>query len=125
MVIESNVYSWTFLKAIKSDGSFHVPEDCQHCLLYSLLELYLYQIFSMFPFHGQSFWLGLVVANPCLAHLSALFWLKHDSISIRITVFTWFAFLSHKTFDDRSLCKPGAFWFVVILNSLKINFFAR
>ena len=37
--------------------------------------------------------------------------------------FTQFAILSHQKFDDRPLFKPGALWFVVILNCLKMNTF--
>ena len=33
------VYSCTFFKEINRNGSFYVPEDCQHDLLYWLLQL--------------------------------------------------------------------------------------
>ena len=55
--IGSAVYSCTFFKEISSDDFFHVSEDCQHHLLYSLPrpELILYQRVIVFPLHRLSF----------------------------------------------------------------------
>ena len=57
LVIGSIVYSYTFFKEINCDGFLHVPEDCQHGLLYWLLCLkhFLYWRVSVFPLHRQSF----------------------------------------------------------------------
>ncbi len=34
LVIASTVYHCTFFKEIDSDESFHIPDDCQHDLIY-------------------------------------------------------------------------------------------
>ena len=49
------VYSGTFFKEINTDGSFHVPKDNQHDLLYSMLcpELFVYQRVLDCLFHSH------------------------------------------------------------------------
>ena len=71
LAIRSSVYSCTFSKKIISHGSFHVPEDCQHNLIYCLLCLeLLYQRISAFTLHGlSSFWIRFVDINLISAHL--------------------------------------------------------
>ena len=62
LAVGSTVNSCTFFKEINSDGSFYVPKDYQHDLLYWLLclELFLYRRVSVFPFHGLPFSLILI-----------------------------------------------------------------
>ena len=61
-----DVYGWMFFKEINCNESFHVPEDCQHDLLYLPLcsKLFLYKRVSVFPLYGLYFGLRIIVANP-------------------------------------------------------------
>ena len=62
-----------FFEEIDWDESFHVL----HWPL--CLELFFYRRVYVFPFHGLSFRLRLVVANLCLVHFETLFLLKQVS----------------------------------------------
>ena len=57
LVIGSTVYNISTFLEINRDGFFHVPEDCQHDLLFWPLrsELILYWRVSMFLLHRLSF----------------------------------------------------------------------
>ena len=66
LAIGFTIYICSFYKDINNDGSFHVPEDYQHDLLYWPLYKELFLYWSVFPHQGLSFQL-FIVANSCLA----------------------------------------------------------
>ena len=70
------IYIYTY---IDSDGSFHIPEDCQHDLLYWLRYLEPFFFYSIFS--GLSFPLRLRVASLCFNPFVQTFvLLKHTSL---------------------------------------------
>ena len=83
------------------------------------LELFLYLRVSVFPLHGLSFPLRLLLTHQCLAHLLTFFTKTCFSVHIPYSSvnFTSFALLSQQKFNDRPLFKPGALWYAAILNS--------
>ena len=89
-----------FFKKINNEGSFHVPKDCQHDLLFWTEAS---RIFSL-PWTDLS-----SQARRSKVHLKSFF-LTKKCFSLHITHFfenfTWFAFLSDQKSDDRPLFKP-------------------
>ena len=109
LAIGITVYGSTIFKEIHNDGSFYVPEDCQHDLLSWLpyLELFLYQKVSEFSRRGLSFRLRLIVANPMFHPFVNIFYLKHASpYTSHFSVnFIWLPILIYQISDDRSQFK--------------------
>ena len=113
LAIGSIPYSYPLFKDFNSDESFHVPNHCQHDLLYRQLsrELFLYQRVSMFPFQILSLQNQVCNSKPLLSPFINIFFNK-TCFSVYIILssvnFIWFAFLSHEKFQDRPLFKLGA-----------------
>ena len=106
--VESTVCSLFFSKEIKSDGSFHVPEDCQLNLLYWPLhpELFLYWRVSVFPLHELSFRFS---DKPRFSpFVDILFTKIYFSIHIVLKMSHGFHFLTSKTWN--TLFDKQPFW---------------
>ena len=136
LAIGNTIYSCTFFKEINSDGSFHVPEDFQHDLLYWLLnpELFCFTLLESLCVSTQNF---LLLENQCVSTLWTIistqacsdkpmfgsfvniFWQKH----INHTFFFKFSMACTsqppKKIDEILLFKPRTLWFATILNSPK------
>ena len=67
VAIGRTIFSCTFFKDLISDGSFPVPEHCQHYFLYWPLRLKVFLYRESVCFH--SFSPRLIVTNPCVGNV--------------------------------------------------------
>ena len=111
LAIGNTVYSLFFFKEISSHGSFHVPENCQHDLLYRRLspEHFLYGRVSVST--SWTVFLTTHRGKPMFNPFVNIF-LTKTGFSVNITHcsvnFIWFALFNHQKFHDRPQFKPGA-----------------
>ena len=120
------IYICIFFNVINSDGSFHVPEDCQDNHYWPLRpELFLNQKTSVFSLHGLSFRFTYNVAKPYLVHWQISFDWKHASLhpSNIIQGISYGLYFSATKDMMTGLCSNLEH--SVILNCLKTKIFAK